>query len=90
MDKHPTAYMTQQKEALVQKVQNYWSCLQYLHSGFSVLLHSNFQAEAARVLKQNAAVKNVQIVQKKATVVEEALTKDMEALNEIVTNGWVS
>jgi hypothetical protein len=55
-----------------------------------VLLHSNSQAEAARVVKQNAAVKNVQIVQQKAAVVQEVLAKDVEDLNEIVSNGWVS
>ena len=60
------------------------------HSGFSVLLHSYFQAQAARVVKEKAAIKNVQIVQKKTTVVEEELAKNMEELNEVVSNGWVS
>jgi hypothetical protein len=55
-----------------------------------VLLHSFFQAQAARVVKEKAAIKNVQIVQKKTTVVEEELAKNMEELNEVVSNGWVS
>jgi len=59
-------------------------------SEFSVLLHSFFQAQAARVVKEKAAIKNVQIVQKKTTVVEEELAKNMEELNEVVSNGWVS
>jgi hypothetical protein len=82
--------MIQQKEALAQKVQLYSSCLQYFKSGFSVLPHSYFQAQAARVLKQNTAQKHVEIVQQKAVVVEETLAKDIEELNEIVSNGWVS
>jgi hypothetical protein len=55
-----------------------------------VLLHSFFQAQAARAVKEKVAIKNVELIIQKKTVVEDQLAKDIEALNDVVSNGWVS
>jgi hypothetical protein len=55
-----------------------------------VLLHSFFQAQAARAVKEKVAIKNVDIAHQKKAIVEDQLAKDIEELNEVVSNGWVS
>ncbi len=48
------------------------------------------QSQATQALKEKIEEKRQAMAQEKENVLEQAFVKDVEALNEIVKNGWVS